>query len=477
MTQYNMATDDIFRQASPDPTTYELDHIDKEVAGKSSSYNSNKTELREQNTVRTLEIETTYEPEDAEDVQDYLDGGKEAWLVVVGGSLAACCNLGIMNSIGSIQTYVQNNTLSDASLSNIGWIFSVYFYFALGAGIVTGPSFDSNGAKFSMIVGNILMTGGILATANSTKVWQFVLAFGICNALGTSFILTAILGSTAHWFNKKRGTALGFVSVGGSLGAVFWTMMFRQLFPTIGFRWTMRLLALLCFVTLTVSTFLVKDRRLKSKKEKVTIIEKLKNSFVFQDLFTDFRLASLAISVFLAEFSLICCTSYFGSYVVYKGYSESDAFLIIITFNCAGILGRYFPNTVADVIGSFNVLCITVTICVLLIFVMWLPFGSDLRVMYAFCALYGFFSCSILSLTPVCCGQIGKTKDFGKRYGTVFFISSFGNLISLPLCGAIIGDGKGYQNLIIFAGALEAVSAIFWIITRFYSAGINLKKY
>ncbi|KAH3686176.1 hypothetical protein WICPIJ_002844 [Wickerhamomyces pijperi] len=416
---------------------------------------------------------------DPTEITEAPDGGLTAWLVVLGGSLAACCNLGVMNSIGSIQTYIQSHeTLQTASLTSIGWCFSVYFFFALGAAILTGSSFDSNGARFSLIVGNLLLTGGLVATASCTTVWQFVLAFGIVTALGTSFILTAILGSTAHWFDKKRGTALGFVSVGGSLGAVLWTLMFRQLFPKWGFSWTMRFLALICCVTLCVCTFLIKDRRVKSKQPTdVPLWKKLEGSLVIQDLFTDFRLSLLTVSVFLAEFSLIACSSYIGSYVVYKGFSESDAFLVIITYNACGILGRYIPNMAADFIGSFNVLCVTVAICTVLILVLWLPFGASLGVMYAFAALYGFFSCSILSLTPVCCGQIGKTKDFGKRYGTIFFVSSFGNLISLPLCGAIIKDGSGYNWLLVFAGLLEAVSLVFWITTRVYCAGFNFKKF
>lgn len=62
----------------------------------------------------------------------------------------------------------------------------------------------------------------------------------------------------------------------------------------------------------------------------------------------------------------------------------------------------------------------------ILIFVLWYPFGRYIGVLYPFAALLGFGTGSILSLTPVCIGQICKTEEFGQYFGTCYLFASFG---------------------------------------------------
>ncbi|CAM9019320.1 unnamed protein product [Wickerhamomyces anomalus] len=289
-----------------------------------------------------------------------------------------------MNSVGVIQAYVATHQLETASTTSVGWVFSIYFFVSFIGSILTGPYFDAKGAKSSMIIGSLLMVGGLFATANCNTIYQFLLAFGFVFGMGSSFVMTATLGSVSHWFNKRRALALGGCTIGGSLGGVIWPLMFRKSFP---------------------------------------------NDWISMELKIN------------------------GSDII----------------NMLGYAGDHF--------GRFNVMCISVVACTILIFIIWLPFGSNLKIMYTFAAFYGLFNSTFQALTPVCCGQISKTKDFGKRYGTVYFFVSSGNLIALPVGGALIGNGKGYNNLIILAGVTEALSAILWIISRVISTGWKLNKF
>lgn len=62
----------------------------------------------------------------------------------------------------------------------------------------------------------------------------------------------------------------------------------------------------------------------------------------------------------------------------------------------------------------------------ILIFILWYPFGHYIGVLYPFVGLLGFGTGSILSLTPVCIGQICTTEEFGQWYGTCYLFASFG---------------------------------------------------
>lgn len=57
---------------------------------------------------------------------------------------------------------------------------------------------------------------------------------------------------------------------------------------------------------------------------------------------------------------------------------------------------------------------------------MWYPFGQYLGVLYPFCAILGFGTGTILSLTPVCLGQMCETDKFGVWFGTCYSVASFG---------------------------------------------------
>lgn len=71
------------------------------------------------------------------DENDYPEGVLRAWLVVVGGWFGLFSTFGLINSMGTLQAYVENHQLKDYSSRTTGWIFGVYVFltfFSLGGG-------------------------------------------------------------------------------------------------------------------------------------------------------------------------------------------------------------------------------------------------------------------------------------------------------------------------------------------------------
>ncbi|OXT13949.1 hypothetical protein B9K06_26030, partial [Bacillus sp. OG2] len=105
----------------------------------------------------------------------------------------------------------------------------------------------------------ILNCGGLYAVAFSTELWHFVLSFGVCTGIGSGLMLTPLVGVVSHWFLKKRGLANG-VSECGSISGVFFPIMLRSLYPTIGYTKTMVILASVCVFLCILTLLMVKDR-------------------------------------------------------------------------------------------------------------------------------------------------------------------------------------------------------------------------
>lgn len=56
------------------------------------------------------------------DPKSFPDGGRDAWLCVLGGFCALFCSFGWINCIGVFQEYYQTHQLSQYSASTISWI-------------------------------------------------------------------------------------------------------------------------------------------------------------------------------------------------------------------------------------------------------------------------------------------------------------------------------------------------------------------
>jgi uncharacterized membrane protein len=94
---------------------------------------------------------------DDEEEFDYPEGGREAWLVVFGGWCGMVGGFSLMNSVGIIQAYVQENQLKNYTPSTVGWIFSIYLFFIFFGGLQIGPLFDRYGPRYLLIAGSVMM--------------------------------------------------------------------------------------------------------------------------------------------------------------------------------------------------------------------------------------------------------------------------------------------------------------------------------
>ena len=417
-----------------------------------------------------VSIEESAEEEDA---SEFPDGGV-AWLVVLGSFLGLIPVFGLLNSIGSIQTYISSNQLSGISGSVTGWIFSIYLAIAGYGCVFSGTLFDRSGRTFPMLIGTILYSVGLFATAECTTVYQFILAFGVCVGLGTALNMTPLIGCVSHFFFKKRALATGIATIGGSVGGIFMPIMLRRLYVNVGYKWAIRILAFICTSCLVSSYLLTRERLPKDEEYKKLPFSKQLTTYFTSSLdfraLRDKRFLFCVLAILFSEMSLTTALTYLPEYALHQGISEDNAYLLVTLMNVVGIFGRFIPNIFADKYGRFNIMITTSVVATILCLVLWLPFGKNHAVFYAFCMGFSFFTSSIFSLTPVCLSQICKTNQFGARFSTMYFCVSFGNLVSVPIAGAIISKGKTnqYNHFVIYCSMVSVVGAICWLASRYY---------
>jgi MFS family permease len=79
----------------------------------------------------------------------------------------------------------------------------------------------------------------------------------------------------------------------------------------------------------------------------------------------------------------------------------------------------------ADIIGRYNTMILTVAVCMSTSLGLWLPStvlsedvdissSTILGLLICYCVLMGFSSGSNISLTPVCVGMLCDTEEYGR---------------------------------------------------------------
>jgi hypothetical protein len=113
----------------------------------------------------------------------YPEGGRDAWLVVLGAWCGLTSSLGIYNTSGVFEVVISKVILPEASSSTLGWIFSVYAFVNWVCGVQIGPTFDAMGPRALIIAGTICTLIGIFTLSVSTgKISSHMIRHAIVHA-------------------------------------------------------------------------------------------------------------------------------------------------------------------------------------------------------------------------------------------------------------------------------------------------------
>lgn len=402
----------------------------------------------------------------------YPEGGLRAWLCVLGSFSGLMVALGMMNTIGTYHAYLVTHQLSAVSESALGWIFGIYAFLSFFAGIQIGPIFDACGPRHLILAGSVLLMTSQLLLGICTKYWHFLVVFGLIGGLGTSLVFTPSISAIGHFFLLKRGQATGLAAAGGSMGGVIFPLVLQALFPRIGFAWSTRVVGLLDLLLLCLANLFIRSR-LPAKPANLNNL--LPDFLIFRERV--FALTTAA--VFFVEWGLFVPLTYISSYALEHGASEAFSYQLMAILNAGSCFGRYLPGLVADRIGRFNTMILTLLLCMASTLALWLPAAHSIPLMLLYALVFGFASGSSISLTPVCVGQLCKVDSYGRYYATCYTLVSFGSLTGIPIAGAILQAspaGRGYAGLVVFTGLSWAAATLLFTLARGLGGGWGWRR-
>jgi len=406
------------------------------------------------------DIEEQSDPED-----EFPEGGLRAWLVVVAAWLMLYPSFGFMVAIGTLQDYWHQNQLSHYTARDVGWIPSVFVYLSLGLGIWVGPLFDRYGPRWIALIGSIGYVAMFFLLAECSKFWQMILCCGVLGGVTGAMLTTTALAAVAHWFKVRRGLAQGIAMTGSSGAGFSMPLILRSTFESYGYAWSLRILGFISLACFIISNMLLKSRIPPTPAAK-------KKAIISLSIFGDLSFSLLTISVFGFEVVLFGGLGILPTYATLStDFPPDTGFYLIAVLNGVSCLGRIFPGYVADRIGRFNTLLIMLVFTLVFMLALWLPLGNkSLPALYCFAALFGFGTGSWMALTPACIGQLCRANEFGRYYGSMYFVASLATLVCIPISGQLV-QSVGPQAMVGFFCAILALSLISFTFSRWACLG------
>ncbi|KAF9730495.1 hypothetical protein PMIN04_000483 [Paraphaeosphaeria minitans] len=369
------------------------------------------------------------------------DGGLRAWVQVFCAWLALTNTWGFVNSFGAFQTYYAS--ILPEPNSTISWIGSTQACLLFVVGIFSGRAFDAGWFRPTVLLGICVQILGIFTMSAAKNYWQLLLTQGICTGIGGGIFFMPVMSLVATYFAKRRGLAVGLVTVGNSVGGMIYPTVVRQLLPQVGFGWTVRVLGFVNVVCLTVVIAFTKPRLPPRKSGPLWDKDSLKD---------------IPYILFVLGICCLMPAIYFVSYYVASfardelGMPYTQSLNLVIILNGIGLPFRILPGFIGDrYLGPLNTFSICTFFASVILFC-WLGVTS-ISSYYIFISFYGIFAAAFQSLftTAIMALSHDITKT-GTRLGMAMAVIGFSALVGGPLSGAIL-NASNYTTTICWAGA------------------------
>ncbi|OLN87377.1 Riboflavin transporter MCH5-like protein 17 [Colletotrichum chlorophyti] len=395
---------------------------------------------------------------------DVPEGGFVGWLQVLAAFLLVLDGFGFITAFGVFQAYYVK-LLPSSTPSEISWIGSMQIFLLFLLGTISGRAIDAGYFRTTLIIGFVFQIGGVFGASFSSQYWHFLLSQGIATGIGNGMHFTALVWLVSQYFTKRRGLALGISSCGAPIGAVIFTIIARQLIPSMGYKWTLRIMG---FLILADSIIIFLTARPKQAARKGGPLLELA-------AFKELPYLLFTIGMFFALLGV-----YFAYYYVplfgrnKLNLDDSGALTILIVMSAVGITGRLIPPFIADrSIKPLRTLVISLLLSSVNLFA-WAAVDS-VTGLYVWVVSYAFTANAVQTLFTASMGEVtSDMSKLGVRIGMVFTIVSFACLAGSPIGGRLVQiDNGDFLYAQIFAGSSMLLGGLLVAFAKVKQVGVK----
>jgi MFS family permease len=379
------------------------------------------------------------------------------WVIVAAGAVMGCIALGAMFSLPVLLRTIA----ADTGWSTTGVSAAMTFGFlAMAVGsIAWGTLSDRIGARWTSLIGSVLLGAGLELASMAPSLLQFQLAFGLLVGVATSAIFAPIVACVTGWFSTQRSLAVSLVSAGFGVAPLTMSPWVAHLALSHDWRHVLQIVAVLVVCVLVPLSFLI---RRPPALEHASMLggdgAGAHSAMPIGQLLRSPQFVVLALTNFF------CCATHSGpiihtvSYAVTCGIPLTTAVTIYSVEGLAGLGGRVAFGLAGDQFGARRTLI--VGLLMQAFFAASYYFATSLTVFYAVAIVFGFTYGGVMPLYAVLARENFPLKVMGTVIGGTAMAGSLG-MATGPVLGGWLYDRFGsYGALYLVAWGFGIVAVL-----------------
>ena len=406
------------------------------------------------------------------------------WVIVAACMVIMAMHTGLMYTYGVFFKHLT---------ADFGWsrgatagVHSVFMVTHGLFAIVMGWLVDRFGPARVMAAGAFISGLGLALTSQINALWQLYMTYGVIFGIGAGAGFITTMATTARWFIKRRGLALGIVASGSGLGTMLLAPVAERLITA--FDWSTAYLVLGAAAWAIMIPCALLLRRDPSEKglrpygsdeimTSVKGMEQLEANTAETGI--NLRAAArykplwmLCIIFFLFNFCLQMVMVHLVNYATDIGIASLYAAIFISIIGIGSFIGRITMGGASDRIGANTALVICCAIMVTTL--IFLVFAREPWMFYLFALVFGFAYGGEVPQMPVLIGQFFGLRAVATLVGVTVLGATIGGAFGAWVGGQIFDVTQSYQLAFTIAAATSFAAMTLTLMLK--KAGAVIKR-
>jgi MFS family permease len=342
--------------------------------------------------------------------------------------------------------------------------------------LLAGRLLDRFGPRVVFSTSAVVVTIGMILTAQMNSLLEFYLYYGVITAIGISGITIGVVSSTlSGWFRSMRGLVAGIAISGTALGQFLFIPAIAFLMGRFGWRMAWGIAGLfLSLVIVPIAVLVLRkeplatgNRPLRARggqEPRDGVGEPDAPQLEISAILRSRNFIALGITYFICGFQDFLYATQLIPFALDRGFSNQEASNLQGLAGFLSVPGLLFFSFLSEKLGRKIPLSLTFVprfICfAVLVYSIEKPF------VYAYALLFGFTLMASAPLASAIVGDLYGFKNIGTLTGAVFWIHHLGGSLG-AYAGGLIHDLAGsYRLAFVFALALAAMAVVTSILIR-----------
>ena len=410
-------------------------------------------------------------PLDASSIEERPYG----WVIVFVGTICLILGFGANISVSVlIMPLEQEFSWTRAEIS---FAYTMVTIGCGAGGILWGVLSDRIGARKIAFLGAFGLSIPIMTLSWQTELWAFYLHYLFIGGFGFACLFTPILALTSHWFDRRKGLALGIVTAGGAIGQGAVPYILRLMISNWDWRDAMLYLGVGYLVILIPLLFFLKPPPLFGDRQSA-----LTSGTPLSDNNQWGVPHRISLSwVWCAGIFCCICMAVPIIHLVPLGtdlgLDPETATSVLVVLMFSGVPGRLFFGMLADRIGSLPSYAIASFGQTAVVF--WFTQTQSLPMLYTFAVLFGFSYSGVMTCLIVCAREAAPLRMTGLAVALIVSAGWIGMGLGGDLAGYFYDATGNYVISYAFAAVAGAINLLVLIglmkYRRRYAAGDVVK--